>query len=86
MAVELEQVKDYLRIDGAEDDAILGLLIGAAGEFLSNAGVEESESKLYAIAVMLLVSHWYENRESVLVGSISKAMEYSLQSIILQLK
>lgn len=86
MAVTVDSVKNYLRIDGAEDDSLLDLLIEAAKEYLANAGVVESEQKLYTIAVMLLVSHWYENRGAVLVGTISKTMELSLISIILQLK
>lgn len=33
-------------------------------------------------AVAMLVSHWYENRDAVLVGTASKALEYSLESLL----
>ncbi|MET3507038.1 head-tail connector protein [Halalkalibacter oceani] len=83
----LELAKIYLRIDGAEDDQTLGFLLDAAKEYLVDAGVKEQpESKTYQLAVLLLVSHWYENRQAVVVGQTSKQLENSLQSLILQLK
>jgi uncharacterized phiE125 gp8 family phage protein len=33
-------------------------------------------------AILLLVSHWFENREAVLVGVGSKEVEFSVQSLI----
>lgn len=84
--MDLETVKMYLRIDGTEEDSFLGILIQMAKEFLLNAGVKESEDKLYSLAVMMLVSHWYENREQSITGRVSRAIEYGLTSIILQLK
>lgn len=35
-------------------------------------------------AILLLVTHWYENRNAVVIGSISKEMEFSLASLIRQ--
>lgn len=81
----LEMSKEYLRIDGDRDNKLLGLLINSAKDYLKNAGVEEQESELYSLAIMMLVTHWYENREQV-TGSIPKAITLGLQSIILQLK
>lgn len=37
-------------------------------------------------AMRLLVAHWYDNRESVLVGSISKNLEHSLNGLLGQLR
>jgi uncharacterized phage protein (predicted DNA packaging) len=83
MNISLEELKKYLRIDGSEDDDILTLLIDSAKEFLKNAGVPESESKLYKLAVMLYVSLHYENRDpSVKIDKLNFAFE----SIVLQLK
>lgn len=84
----LEQVKSYLRVDGKRDDEMLEFLIDAAKEYLSNAGVKEEhheKSNQYKLAVIMLVTHWYENREQV-VGTVSSAISLGLQSIILQLK
>jgi len=33
-------------------------------------------------AIKLLVAHWYENREAVLIGTISKEIELGLQSLL----
>lgn len=33
-------------------------------------------------AILLLAGHWYQNREAVLVGSISKELEFSVMSIL----
>lgn len=37
----------------------------------------------YRHAMKLLVAHWFRNRESVLIGSISKELEFSLESLIM---
>ena len=33
-------------------------------------------------AILMLVGHWYENRSTVLVGSISKQMEFAVESLL----
>lgn len=33
-------------------------------------------------AILLLVAHWFENREAVLVGSASKEVEFAVQSLV----
>lgn len=81
----LDEVKQYLKIDDTEDD--IESYISAAECYLTNAGVAKNEdNKLYCLAVKMLVTHWYDNRGVVVVGSISKSLEYSLRSIINQLK
>lgn len=83
--MKLEELKLYLRIDGTEDDDLLIALQDGAVDYLKNAGVAESSNALYGLAVKLLVSHWYENRISVAIGSTTKQLEYSLQAIMAQL-
>jgi len=82
----LEELKIYLRIDGQEDDGLINGLLLAAKEYLKNAGTAVEIGDLYELAVKLLVSHWYENRNTVLVGSISKELEFALTTIITQLR
>jgi len=85
--MELEEIKKYLKVDGNDEDDLLLGLQGAAEEYLVNAGVIKDYTKnLFKIAIKLLISHWYENRNAVVVGSISKNMEFSLSNIIIQLK
>jgi uncharacterized phage protein (predicted DNA packaging) len=83
MNLSLDELKNYLRIDGSEDDALLTLLVGGAKEYLANAGVPESDGDLYKLAVMLYVALHYENRDpSVKIEKFN----FALESIILQLK
>jgi len=85
--MELQEVKEYLRVDSADDDNLIGLLITAADQYLKKSGCDEStDPELYGLAQKLLISHWYENRGVVLVGTVSKSFEFSLQSLILSLK
>lgn len=80
---ELSEVKEYLRIDGNEDDVLISLLMEAAKEYLCNAGVTEQGSALYKVAVMLYVTLQYENRDP---GQKIEKFNTAFQSIILQLK
>lgn len=74
-----DDVKSYCRTD--ED---ITAFVSAAESYLTNAGVSVNESDaLYGLAVKMLVSHWYDNREPV--GNASK-MEYGLAGIIAQLQ
>jgi len=84
--LNLDEIKQFLRIDWEEEDILLSTLQQAAEEYLTNAGVNKNYSKaLYKLAIQLLISNWYENRSTVLIGSISKKIEFSLQAIITQL-
>jgi len=82
---ELAIVKDFLRIDGSEDDNILTLLIGAAEKDLRDSGVPVPTEKdeRYDLAIMLYVSLHYENRDpSTQIDKLNVAY----QSLILKLK
>lgn len=79
----LDELKNYLRIDESEDDSILTFLMDGAKEYLKNAGVLESDSSLYKLAVMLYVALHYENRDPS--TKIDK-LNFAFESIVLQLK
>jgi uncharacterized phiE125 gp8 family phage protein len=48
---------------------------------LSAAGVDERAKQ----AMLMLVGHWYENREAVLTGTISKDIEFAVAALLSQL-
>lgn len=83
--MDLAELKLYLRVENDEDDLFIQALQQAAIEYLKNAGVDQSDSALYGLAIKLLVAHWYENRQAVIIGQVSKQLEYSLQAILAQL-
>lgn len=60
----LEDVKGYLRVDFADEDALIGGFILGAKRYLRNAGVKDSlnNDELYQVVVKMLVSLFYENR------------------------
>ena len=84
----LEEVKHSLRVDGSEDDGFLTSLIAAAKTFIENAtGIVPDEKRdLDKLAITLLVTHWYENREVAQIGRIATEVPFSLEIILVQLK
>ncbi|WP_416729204.1 head-tail connector protein [Fictibacillus sp. JL2B1089] len=79
----LDELKNWLRIDGSEDDGLLTLLISAAKEDLKDSGVPESNKPHYKLAVMLYVSLHYENRDP---SSKIEKLNKPYQDLILKLK
>lgn len=88
--MNLEDVKNYLKIDDdiVEEDEFLASLIIGSELYLKNAiGTSvDTLNPLFVLAQKMLISDWFENRGSLLVGKTSKTLENSLNSIITQLK
>lgn len=87
MIIELAETKEWLRVDGNDEDNILEIIIGAAEGYLNNATGHEfdntnPQAKLFC---WVLVTDWYENRE--LIGSKpSEKVRFSIQSMLTQLQ
>lgn len=65
MAVTLEQVKNYLKVDEdiKDDDELISSLISAAVDYVEKTtGKRADGSQLCELCVKQLVAHWYENR------------------------
>ncbi|HEQ3553585.1 head-tail connector protein [Bacillus subtilis] len=84
MVVELKEMKEWLRVDGDEEDNLVSSLISAAVKHLEKSGVKDTENELYKLAVKMLVDEWYQNRGAS--GEGKNKLSYSVQSMILQLK
>lgn len=86
MIVTLEETKDYLRVDGDGEDALITLLIVAAEEYLTNATGNEFDAtnNLAKLFCWVLVTDWYENRE--LIGKTSEKTRPIIESMLAQLK
>lgn len=81
--MELQQVKDYLRVDYEEEDALISAMHLAAREYLKNAGVpEQPSSELYNHVIFMLTAIFYDNR-----GTTDKdiAIPSFLHHLIIQL-
>ena len=67
MIVSLEQIKQHLRIQhDDEDDLLIGLLLQAQGaaEDFCKTSFSESASQPVRLAIVLMVSHFYEYRDA----------------------
>lgn len=94
----LEEFKDYLRIDGEDEESSLLTFIQSAQTYLENAGVKQPTTYYlmingkdvfaqHRLAIMMLATHYYENRLAYAIGNKGSAsIPYGLESIILQLK
>ena len=85
--MNLEVIKDYLKIDFDEDDGVLEMLLGSARKYLIAAvgceSLDETDERV-KIALLALISDWYEHREYV--GDSSPKVRYTIRSIVLQLQ
>ncbi|MFF2339176.1 head-tail connector protein [Bacillus mycoides] len=85
MVLKLEEAKEYLRVDGNEEDMLITSFVEAAEIYIKNATSKnvDLKSELAKLAARILISHWYENREAV---GKAEQLAFSLQSILVQLQ
>lgn len=84
--MQLEELKQYLRIDSDDEDVTLLILQLEAEEYLLGAGISKDYTKnRYKLAIMLLVADAYENRQVRLYDKISTVSD-RLSRLILQLQ
>lgn len=91
--MELNELKEYLRIDGEDEDITLSSLLLAAKSYIKNGtGLEENMIKdnetleLYKLCIKILVTHWFENRAIETTGPNFHKLSFSVDSILLQLE
>lgn len=91
--MELNEIKEYLRVDGDEDDKLISSLFITTKLYIKNAtGVTEEIAEkrdileLYNLTVKILLSHWYENRLPEMTGPKTHELSFSLTSLFLQLE
>lgn len=90
MATE-EQVaacKAYMRIDGSEDDRLIGQLCDAAAAYLATAGAVRGQDDTpraaqYDLALWALTLHYYDHRDAV---GTEAPLPIGVRPIIHQLK
>ena len=67
MILTIDEVKNHLRIQHAEEDELISTLIAqaqAVAEDYCRVQFSDSAPEPVRLAVMLMVSHYYENRDN----------------------
>ena len=82
---DLISLKQFMRIDGNDEDALILSLGTAAKLYLCNAGIEapRENPELYNLAFWSLTLHYYDHRDSV--GN-EAAIPAGLRPVLNQLK
>jgi len=83
MAVSLEDAKAHLRIGFDADDAYITGIIEAAENYVESVGVAFATPIQPAVrhAVLLITSHFYNNREAVTVEAVN-AMPFGVNALL----
>lgn len=84
----LEDVKLYLRIDTDEEDSELQQLINASiGYIEATTGKKYSDSlPLMEQLSLLLISHWYTNRNLANKSSVISEYPHSITDMLISIK
>lgn len=84
--IDLDLVKEYLRQDGDDDDRLIQLMIESAKSYLVNytgATLEELEAhEDVCLAVLLLISEFYDNRTIAINDKLNLRFNEMLTSLL----
>lgn len=86
--MELEDIKEYLRVDGDDEDNLISMMMEAGKEYIRSAvGEYDDTDKTANILLAAVVQNMYDNRELMQSDQqVKKRIEYTFQSMILQLR
>lgn len=83
--MDIERLKQYLKIDGSDMDAVLSGYQAAAEQYLDSAGcVTDYSNKLYEVVVTIIVAKLLENPD--LLTSAGERTGLTLVGLIAQLR
>ena len=92
--LDLDRVKRHLRVDGNDEDVVISGYVEAAKAYVAMhcdrilvdadpAGPEEMGlTPDVEQAILLLVGHWYANREEVVVGVSATQVPMGVQALL----
>ena len=84
--MDLNFVKNYLKIDFDDDDELINMLIATAKEYVINAIGNFDESKAtHKLLLLNIVANLYENR-SFIASKNNENKAYPIKSLITQLQ
>lgn len=80
---ELEDFKQYAKIDYNDDDALIQIFLAASRNYIQKAtGKQYDDSKeLHHLLKNLLTLHFYENRQSVNASTVNE-IPFTIQNLL----
>lgn len=72
--ITLDSVKRQIRLENDDEDVYLTFLIGVATEYVTGITTVANDVDApftYDMACLLLIAHWYANREAVSTGNLT---------------
>lgn len=61
--MELETIKNFLKVDNEEDDNLILLLEHTAKKYMQEYGIAfDEENPVHQLLILNLIGHFYENR------------------------
>lgn len=87
--MNLDELKNFLRVDHDLDDSLLSILQETAENYILGAIDAEAKDVIndtrFKLAVTLLVANWYENRNAV-SDTTKQEVPFGVVSLIHQLR
>lgn len=91
--IDLVLVKAHLRVDGTEEDALIGTYLNGAVEYVQQhcdrriVEAPESPDQMALTddvkqAILLLIGHWYANREEVAIGAAANQVPMGVNALL----
>jgi uncharacterized phage protein (predicted DNA packaging) len=88
--LDLLFVKEYLKVDFTDDDTLISTLLVAAKSYIetllgykltSFENFEDIPDEL-TIACLMLVAHWYDQRQIQTTGTLGVEMAFAISAIV----
>lgn len=91
--IDLDLVKAHLRVDCAEEDALIGAYLNGAVEYVQQhcdrriVETPETSDQMALTddvkqAILLLIGHWYANREEVVIGAAANQVPMGVNALL----
>lgn len=89
--IDLDFVKEYLRVDYDDDDTMILLMMESAKSFIRNTlninleTIKEEQGEIpseFNIPFLTIVNHWYDRREIQSHRNTEKELQYVFKDIL----
>ncbi|KIN34787.1 head-tail connector protein [Bacillus subtilis] len=85
--MDLEAIKNYLKVEHEEDDRQLLRQIAAAKSYIINGiGRYIEGHPQFELVLQMLVEHWYENKGIYESGGTGSSIPFTAENILTQLR